>query len=324
MIRSILVPLDGSTVAESILPTIVAFARVTGAAVTLFQVVEALGATEGGLDPVLSLLTTQPETERVPDADVEARAAERADAYLVATAQRLSHQGVTVHTRVVVGHPAEEIVQAGAAFDLIAMATHGRSGIGRWVYGSVADKVLHGATVPTLLIRAREEAPAQVDAPHRIVVPLDGSALAEQAIPLAAAVAQQAGAAVTVVYSVAWAAMAMADPAGYGAAMVTADLLTQAEADGRAYLAEVRERLRAQNLSAQAVVRIDPAADAILTVATEQQADVIVMCTHGRSGLGRWVLGSVADRVLRGATIPVLLVRAGMAGVPDPAAQPPA
>jgi nucleotide-binding universal stress UspA family protein len=70
-------------------------------------------------------------------------------------------------------------------------------------------------------------------------------------------------------------------------------------------------------------VRIEPAADAILDLATAHRADLIVMSTHGRSGLGRWVLGSVADRVLRGATLAVLLVRAGVASAAEPTAPAP-
>jgi nucleotide-binding universal stress UspA family protein len=211
---------------------------------------------------------------------------------------------------VLAGPPAPVIIDAGRDFDLIAMATHGRSGIGRWVYGSVADKVLHGASVPVLLVRARPAATAGAVPPRRILLPLDGSELAEQALPLALALAERAGAELILAQSIASAAMALANPYGYGVG--AAELLEHVQAGAQAYLEDVGQRLADGRLTVRTEVRLEPAAEAILDVASEKQADLIVMSTHGRSGVGRWVLGSVADRVLRGTTVPVLLVRSGL------------
>ena len=89
-------------------------------------------------------------------------------------------------------------------------------------------------------------------------------------------------------------------------------MLEQAQTDAHAYLEGIGQRLAERGLTIRTDVRLEAAAEAILDLAVEQQADLIVMSTHGRGGLGRWVYGSVADRVLRGAAIPVLLVRAGV------------
>ena len=93
-------------------------------------------------------------------------------------------------------------------------------------------------------------------------------------------------------------------PYGDGTMILADDMLEQAEAGARAYLGEIAQRLTAEGLTVRVVIRFDPAADAILSAAEEEHADLIVMSTHGRSGVGRWVFGSVADRVLRGAATP--------------------
>ena len=189
MISRILVPLDGSPVAESILPTVQVFARLTGAAVTLFQAAEPPERPIGSPSPeqlvAESLHVAGPRDEGATAsvADLEQQAGGRAHTYLVGIAQQLQRQGVEAHTRVGQGRAADAIVAAAGEYDLVAMGTHGRGGVDRWVYGSVADKVLRGASVPVLLIRAGPAAAAWSVPPRRIVAPLDGSELAERALP---------------------------------------------------------------------------------------------------------------------------------------------
>jgi nucleotide-binding universal stress UspA family protein len=185
------------------------------------------------------------------------------------------------------------------------MATHGRGGLGRWAYGSVADKVLQGAPVPVLLVRA-DAAAAMLSAgwPRRLLVPLDGSDLAEQALPLATDLARRAGADLCLLASISWAFTTHA--------VQLISLEGPAQQVTAAYLQRVSRRLAASGMPVASTIRLEPAADAILAGAAAQRADLIVMSTHGRGGLGRWLVGSVADRVLRGATVPVLLVRAGV------------
>jgi nucleotide-binding universal stress UspA family protein len=308
MLHHILVPLDGSALAESVLPGVQTLARLTGADMTLMQAVE----------PLTSLLELAASWEFGNMAAERQEAAEQAaHVYLTAIAGRLVTAGIAAQPRVVSGRAAEAILQTAREFDLIAMATHGRGGVSRWVYGSVTDKVLRGAPVPVLLLRADLDVPVAADRLRRILVPLDGSALAEQALPLAATLARQAGASLILLQSTGWARAAVADyPAFFAGGLGADHLLEQAEESARAYLAQVSRRLGEQGLTVQLEVTPEPAADAILAGAAAQQADLIVMSTHGRGGLGRWVYGSVADRVLRLATLPVLLVRANGADPP--------
>jgi nucleotide-binding universal stress UspA family protein len=322
MIRRLLVPLDGSEVAEAVLPYAIAYATLFDSEVTLLRVVEPVEAAaarpEAPLAAVIAVAMDQPFAAplvgaSVPRAEEEPSepASERAHAYLVAVAQRLSHAGLQVHTRVAQGQPAVVIAELAASFDLVAMATHGRSGVGRWVYGSVADKVLQSAPVPLLLVRAQPTPPAAIAPITRLLVPLDGSTLAEQALPLATLLAERTGAELVLLQSLAWVQQAFYDPYGYGAALTIDTLIEEGQASAHQYLDAVREPLVERGLKVVTIVRLEAAAEAILTTVEEQQADLIVMSTHGRSGLGRWTLGSVADRVLRGAARPILLVRAG-------------
>jgi nucleotide-binding universal stress UspA family protein len=304
MIHRLLVPLDGSALAESILPSVEEFVRLTGAGVTVMQVVEPVGVAADLFGQ------NHPGVER----DLQAADERLAHDYLAGLARRLARGGIVAHTRVAIGPVAETIIQAGREFDLIAMATHGRSGVGRWVYGSVADKVLRGATAPVLLFRAGVEVQPSAGRPRRILVPLDGSELAGHVVPLAIDLARRAGAEIILMQSISLATESLGMLAG-GAP----ELLGLAEEGARDYLNEVAKGLRDQGLTVAIDVRLDPAADGILAVAAERSADLIVMSTHGRGGFGRWVYGSVADRVLRGAPIPVLLVRATI-----PLAAPPA
>lgn len=134
MYNKVLVPLDGSDIAEAILSQVEKLASKIGAQVILLEVLP-----ESGVLP-----TTAHEEFS------EARA------YLDAIVQRLEGQGVKGTAAIRFGKPAEEIVDYAQTHDvdLIAMSTHGRSGVGRWVFGSVAEKVLRGTSLPILLVRA--------------------------------------------------------------------------------------------------------------------------------------------------------------------------
>ena len=307
MIRRMLVPLDGSALAESILPCVHEIAGLTGAEITLLQVV-------APAEPVVDAAGNPLPLVDVGLQDL-ADLMRAAHDELLRVAQRWAHTGRTVRTQVVVGMPAEEIVCLADGFDLIAMATHGRSGIGRWVYGSVTDKVLRGATTPVLLIRVRGSRMVVAGWPRRIIVPLDGSDLAEHALPLAIGLARASQADLVLTRSVnvsGGIAPAAAVTSMVGITVIS--LLDQAQAAASRYLDEVAARPALRGLTVETDVRISPAADGILACGGARRGDLIVMSTHGRSGISRWVYGSVADRVLRAATVPVLLVRAGRGG----------
>ena len=155
MYRKILVPLDGSELAEKVLPHATALAKGSGAEVTLAAVVQlALGAVGAKI-------------EAIPEAAAERRAALKAEAmlYLEKVQRDLNNQGVKAHSVALDGDIAHEIIAYAEQndFDVIAMATHGRSGIDRFVMGSIAEKVIRSTVKPVLLIRAIPVVPRPVD-----------------------------------------------------------------------------------------------------------------------------------------------------------------
>lgn len=155
MYGKILVPLDGSQLAEKVLPHVAALGKSFGSELTLATVVE------------FSLGVTGAKLEAIPEALAETKAAQRAEAmlYLMKVQKDLKEQGVNAAVVALDGDVASEIIAYAEQqkFDLIAMATHGRSGIDRFIMGSVAEKVLRGAIKPVLLIRAIPVVPRPVD-----------------------------------------------------------------------------------------------------------------------------------------------------------------
>lgn len=301
MIHRILIPLDGSELALQALPHGALQARKLGAQIILLCVLEPVPASAA--EWVVPL-----------DLDLDRVQAE-AESYLADMAEPLVEQGLHVDIRTCPGPPAETILAFARAegVDLIVMSTHGRSGIGRWVYGSVADKVLRGADVPIFLLRVSDaQPPAGVSDYQRLLVPLDGSELAELALPYAEAWAKAFEAEVILLRVPTLPAYVSLGP---DASMLAPAVLGEAYDEADAYLANLVRKLKAKGLAVhKAAVEPGAIADTIVDYARDAGVDCIVMSTHGRSGLGRWVYGSVADRVLRAAGVPVLLVRASATG----------
>jgi nucleotide-binding universal stress UspA family protein len=206
---------------------------------------------------------------------------------------------------------AEEVLIEHAAAEkdtLIVMATHGRSGIQRWRLGSVADKVLHGATNHLLLVRATDEGKISGEAVLKTaVVPLDGSTLAEQVLPCVTDLANQLG--LQIILTRAYALPPTISPDEYGT--YTDELINQLEAEARQYLAAKVEGLKQKGIkNVSSVVDLGYGAEEIIKLARDTPENFIAMCTHGRSGIRRWVLGSVTERVVRHSGDPVLIIRA--------------
>jgi nucleotide-binding universal stress UspA family protein len=303
MIRSILVPLDGSPFAEQALPLALSLARRANATVHLARVHQPA-------DVVL------PEGVILHDADASVRDGEQA--YLDETARRLAAEtGLTVAAGLLDGLVPEALCGQAEALgvDLVVLTTHGRGPLGRFWLGSVADALVRHLPVPALLIRPRELgiAPA-APAIHHILVPLDGSPLAEQILEPAAALAGT----VTLLRVVA--PVPPTGAAGVGGAAVeeavrqlleqTSGLQEQVNANTRLGLEKVAARLRDRGLVVRTRVAVGEApAPVILDEARAVRADLIALATHGRRGLKRLLLGSVADKVVRGGSLPVLLLR---------------
>ncbi len=295
----ILVPLDGSDLAERVLPHAILLARATHGGLRLVRAVAAVEIDEwsnragpkddGDLGPLYSPI------------DV-------AQAYLDGMAAQIGHAGLPVTTEVRRGDPAREIIAAaesGPPTGLIAMATHGRGGLGRWLYGSVAHKVLQASPLPLLLLRVSETAPAAVPARYRtLLVPLDGSPGSEAALRPAAELAAGTGAELLLIY----AGPTLTDVAVAGSASLW--LLGEYERQEhqmRDTLDGHVRRLRAQGVAARHAILHGPPAETILHAAADE-VDLVVMATHGRGGWERLVYGSVAARVVEQTTRPILLV----------------
>lgn len=301
MIRSILVPLDGSAFSEQALPTAGAIAHREGAVLRLVSVhVPTAILPFGGSTPV--------------EAEGERRARERIDARLRRLARRLADDyGITV-TRAVVDGPVVESIEGYArevGADLIAMTTHGRGGLQRAWLGSVADGLVRRTHLPVLLIRPRRRTSGRLRlaAFRRVLLPLDGSALAEEVIPAAVGVAGATSPEFLLLRIVP--PLGVVEPlAAEFAAFVPSPDLKQRMEEAGAYLDRVARALRVEGHEVDTrVVPHSQAAIAILNEAERVDADLIAMATHGRGGVTRMVIGSVADSVLRQTPAPLLLLR---------------
>jgi nucleotide-binding universal stress UspA family protein len=300
--NQILVPLDGSALAEQALSCAVMLGQGLSAELVLFRAVSIPSDVQAILD------------QAGPQADaVVAWLEAKADEYLTGVANSLGNAGLRVHHVVRHGAAAEAIVDYAAQTGIrqIVMATHGYTGLKRWTHGSVAERVLQAAGVPVLLVRAREADAArglrQPTLCRHILVPLDGSELAEQVLPVISPVARALEAEIALFQVTSSYVSGSFSGEWYPPLQSTFDA---AEQQAKAYLEHMASRLQEQGIEALTATEIGAVAQSIIEYAEANRIDLIAMCTHGRTGLARWALGSVADRVLRAARIPMLLVRA--------------
>lgn len=300
MYSSILVPLDGSPASEHALPWALSIAQQQGAAVHLLRVHQppapVMVGSELASDVVLDTA--------VRDAEIK---------YLQEMTSRLkSATTATVHSIVLEGMASEAIRDHAGAVkaDLIVMTTHGRGAFARFWLGSVADSVARQSTVPTLLIRPVEEKPADLTFRpfvHKMIIPLDGSELAERVIAPATKLGRAMGAEYTLVLVLdavedieKLAQMKIKEPGGW--------FPEATEDKARVYLERVAQKMRSESLKVTVhLIRHGSAAAATLEFAHTHGNPAIALATHGRSGIKRMFFGSVADKIVRGTTAPVLV-----------------
>jgi nucleotide-binding universal stress UspA family protein len=277
MIRTILVALDGSPLAERSLPYACALARSAGARIVLMGAALASGGNEG---PV------QAELDRL--------------------AGYLRLAGLAAEARVYFAAAEEAILDAShrERADLIVMSTHGRAGVERWLYGSVADAVLRSSDVPMLVIPAACARDWPSDHAPRFLIALDGSPLAEAVLTPTGTLAAALGAELHLLRVVA-PPMVTAEPGLYAHLFDSDTELAEA----REYLEQIADDTWAAGCSVTAHVEVGPPTGLLVEYAREHQMDLIAMATHGRGGLARVLMGSVATGVLQRAGMPMLLVR---------------
>jgi len=291
MYRTILVPLDGSAFGERALPMATALARAMNAQLIL---VSAASATAfPGMDAT----------------EAQVQAVAEAQAYLLSLATELSSQCLRVDVAAPYGDPAESILLEIDLrhVDLVVMCTHGRSGLGRWIYGSVAEQVLARSPVPVLLVRHSGEVATL--GPEReqasLLVPLDGSAFAETALPHAVALARTFGGSILLLRTVEESMAARR----YPSMAIMQEAAQEDRRTAKTNLDGVAQRLRQEGVAVHTMVLKGWAADVIAYRGAALGPRLIVMATHGRTGIARWLLGSVAQEVIRRSPLPVLLVR---------------
>jgi nucleotide-binding universal stress UspA family protein len=226
------------------------------------------------------------------------------DAYLAQQAEHVTSLGFEAGTTVRVGKAAEETLQAAEELgvDLIAIATHGRDGLDRFRLGSVADKIIRNASCPTLVIGPNVSSHLAPYDVKRILVPLDGSGLAEEALPVASWIARQEKAEIDLVRVVSITPVSYDESMGF----YSMDLLTAMEDAARTYLDRIAVSLAP--VQTQTALLVGSAGEQILDYMKERPADLVVLASRGRAGLLRAALGSVADRMLHGPC-PVLILR---------------
>jgi nucleotide-binding universal stress UspA family protein len=285
--RSIVVPVDGSSLAEGAIPYALALAERTQSQVRFVLV-------HPGQYPPLLI-----DSARV---------------YLTELTERFrARLGASLSSIILNGPAAPSLVQhvRDIGADLVVMTTHGRSGIERAWLGSVADEVIRSIEVPIIVLRPRTDGTFPAFDMREILVPLDGSPLAETALGPAAVLAKLWDAEmslVQMVYPVLFTPDAVLPFAGGYDEEITA----REQELAKDYVRDLSGTLRAKGIRASgtALVAPRPVAESLIDLAQPARVSLVALATHGRGGLRRLVLGSVADKVIRGAPVPILVIPA--------------
>lgn len=297
MLERILVPLDGSRAAECVLPYVRGLRFKAGSEVVLLHVI----------DPQVSL--NSPQYSAYMRRATQA-AKKKAQDYLRGIADDLRSSGSQVTVRTIIGPAAQRILSTAESqrAGLVTISSRGRGEGDTWPYGSIADRILHHARVPILLVRPSQSLEHAQPVVRRLVVPLDGSRVAEAVIPLAMELASKLGLGLHLIQAVPtpWQARRVL---GWDVEEAGQVVDVNPVEDGQSYLDGVVRRLAEERIVAEGRVLVGAAVPSILGYATEEVGSVIIMCTAGSRGIGaRWRVGSVAERVIRQSETPVLLV----------------
>ena len=323
MFQRILVPLDGSEGAERAIPVAARIARISGASIVFIRVVPApatLGTFGGGMHGTVAV---QPEVG-VTEKDL-ADAASYLEAITTTYAGDLAGLNTEIDVATGATSPTIFLAARDEYVDLIVMCSHGETGLKRWVLGSVAQEAVRHSPVPVLVLNEHEMVPFTPEASHplRVLVALDGSALAETALePAAQLIAALAPPAQSEVHL-----LRVVDlPSAYGKmksqAHISDSMQEEARHEAEQYVKAVTDRLREGpfaafrlNVTSSVAVSTDVAGTIIKQAEQAGSAepsarfDMIAMATHGRGGLRRLVLGSVTEHLLGATRLPLLIVR---------------
>ncbi len=286
MFKRILVPLDGSGLSERVLPIARQLAGSFGSSIHLVYVIPT-------------------PADEIPE-EITAQAARDGEDYLKEMAESLSADvdKNRIGYSVQVGHPASRIIEQSESQEgtLILMSTHGYTGFQRLLLGSVAGQVVQATTTPVLLIPAEAKSPDSLIEFKRIIVPLDGSKIAECVLPYVVGLCKMLDMELIVLRSY--------HPNFPGSSVRMHDVSQIVHDSAENYVKEKVKQLKSEGLEkvSHKVVR-GLTAQQINDFALESPNSITAMCTHGRHGIGRWMLGSVTNNVIQSSEGPVLVIR---------------
>ena len=297
MFKRLIIPLDGSRLSEAVLPTAIYLAQKLQASLTLVHVIERNAPKQVHGEPHLS----QPA---------------EAEAYIAEARRRLIPGDIPVemhvHT-VAIADVAQSIVDHAREFesDLVMMCTHGRSGLRKLLFGSIAQQVV-ALKVPVLLVRPGENGSAPIPTGKPFLVPLDGTQIREAALPVAAALAQACGAhlKLLVVVPTFETLSGVETPSRILLPATTQEMLALAYEDAGKYVAAWITRFGAEGIAVSAEVRRGDETETIAGEAHRLDVDLIVMGTAARVGMDAFWSGSVAPKVSDRTHLPLLLIPA--------------
>lgn len=301
-IKSVLVPLDGSAVAECILPYVKMICGAFKATPHLISIADP------GLDDAIA---ARPDTKPLVE-QMETHASK----YLQNISADFNSARLIAQSSVKAGNAGDIIVNTAREINasMIAMSTHGRSGVSRMVYGSVADRVIHDiGDRPIFLVRPpapgdKTILPSQL---KNVVVPLDGSKLGETALPYAIAMAQKMSLTVHLIQVVNTVQLsAWGDPTLSGAptGIGSVELISSIEDAAKEYISDTAAAIQSSGVKVMQKVIIGSPTWQIVSYAGKLDDSFVAMTTHGRTGLKRAIMGSVADGIMRESREPVLMI----------------
>lgn len=305
MQRTLLIPLDGSEVSEASLPWATKLAQERGLSLTLARVTE-YPHFGGGSWPEEAMSVETYEQVIVAEED-------EAESYLNGVRKQLAETGLQVETIVRHGSPSVALLDLADELnaEAIVIASHGRGGFKRFVLGSVAMQLVSHTAVPVFLVRAAPPENCRTPALNRLLVPLDGSVLASRALEVARDMAPL-GSTLVLVRVVPWPRSFVVD--GETERPRDAEATAYGVSIATSYLERVAAPLREAGISVETQVIVSETKDTVsrhlAVAAASLSVDTIIMSTHGRGGVTGWLLGSVADEVVRNVDRPVLLVSA--------------
>ncbi len=296
MYQHILIPLDGSKLAENILPHVIAMARCDNSALDLIQVLEPLGR--------------EVRWHTIDPLDWQIRKAE-AETYIQDVADRLKRAGFQATPHVLEGKAAESLLDwiHEHHIDLVAMSSHGQSGISGWNISSVVQKVILRANISFLIHRAYQPVPDDLQGIHyhRILLPLDGSPRAESVLPIAEAIARAHQGQLIVVHVVQKPEMPRRIPLSQEEVELVHQVTDKNQQEAEKYLADLDARL---DMETQTQLMVsDSVADSLREIESEEGIDLVIVSAHGYTGSQRWPFGSEVVNLIAYGTKPLLVVQ---------------